>query len=53
VPQECLRDFRLLLEHQPRASAWLQADTTRFSVMLSPAPRLDRDQLPTTRATGE
>jgi hypothetical protein len=51
VPQECLRDFRFLLERQPRASAWLHADTTRFSVMLIPAPCLEHDRLPTMRAT--
>ena len=28
VPQECLMDFRLLLEHPPRAYAWLQAEST-------------------------
>jgi hypothetical protein len=38
VPQECLSDFRLLLERQPRASAWLQAESTRFGVTLIPAP---------------
>ena len=41
VPQECLMDFRLLLEYQPRASEFLQADPTRFGNTLSPASCLD------------
>jgi hypothetical protein len=40
VPQECLIDFRLLLECQPRASAWPQAETTRFSVIPTLLPAL-------------
>ena len=53
VPQRCLTHFRLLLERQPRASASLHADTTRFSVMLTPAPCRDHYRLPTAWDTGE
>jgi hypothetical protein len=38
VPQECLMDFRLLLEHQPRASTWPRAGTTLLSVIPTRAP---------------
>ncbi len=37
-------DFRLLLEHQPRASGFPQADPTCFGVMLSLAPCLVHDR---------